>query len=146
MTTTPAEPSAGWIEDREHVLPVRIYYEDTDFTGVVYHGGYVRFFERGGFEGRSFTTDRPIGNLERFGFNDRASSAVVRGGRWELCEDARFSGRCVVLRPGRYPDLRAMGLNNQVSSVRPVNGREREYHSSTERYDNDRPYDGRGRY
>ena len=31
----------------EHVLPVRIYYEDTDFTGVVYHGGYVRFFERG---------------------------------------------------------------------------------------------------
>lgn len=37
----------GWLEGREHVLPVRIYYEDTDFTGVVYHGGYVRFFERG---------------------------------------------------------------------------------------------------
>ena len=30
-----AEPSAGWLEGREHVLPVRIYYEDTDFTGVV---------------------------------------------------------------------------------------------------------------
>ena len=41
------EPSAGWLEGIEHVLPVRIYYEDTDFTGVVYHGGYVRFFERG---------------------------------------------------------------------------------------------------
>jgi acyl-CoA thioester hydrolase len=41
------EPSAGWLDGREHVLPVRIYYEDTDFTGVVYHGGYVRFFERG---------------------------------------------------------------------------------------------------
>jgi len=43
----PTDPTAGWMEDREHVLPVRIYYEDTDFTGVVYHGGYVRFFERG---------------------------------------------------------------------------------------------------
>ena len=40
-------PSAGRIEGREHRLPVRVYYEDTDFTGVVYHGAYVRFFERG---------------------------------------------------------------------------------------------------
>jgi acyl-CoA thioester hydrolase len=40
-------PSPGWLDGTEHVLPVRIYYEDTDFTGVVYHGGYVRFFERG---------------------------------------------------------------------------------------------------
>ena len=30
-----------------HVLPVRIYFEDTDFSGVVYHGSYVRFLERG---------------------------------------------------------------------------------------------------
>lgn len=42
-----AEPTAGWLEGREHVLPVRIYYEDTDFTGVVYHANYVRYFERG---------------------------------------------------------------------------------------------------
>jgi acyl-CoA thioester hydrolase len=47
MATPSVEPSAGWIEGREHVLPVRIYYEDTDFTGVVYHGNYVRYFERG---------------------------------------------------------------------------------------------------
>lgn len=40
-------PSAGWLEGREHVLPVRIYYEDTDFTGVVYHANYLRYFERG---------------------------------------------------------------------------------------------------
>jgi acyl-CoA thioester hydrolase len=30
-----------------HVLPVRVYFEDTDAGGVVYHGSYVRFFERG---------------------------------------------------------------------------------------------------
>lgn len=41
------EPSAGWIEGREHLLPVRIYYEDTDFTGMVYHANYLRYFERG---------------------------------------------------------------------------------------------------
>jgi acyl-CoA thioester hydrolase len=41
------EPSSGWLDGREHCLPVRIYYEDTDFTGVVYHANYLRYFERG---------------------------------------------------------------------------------------------------
>jgi acyl-CoA thioester hydrolase len=47
--TSPADtdPSAGWLVGREHQLPVRIYYEDTDFTGVVYHANYLRYFERG---------------------------------------------------------------------------------------------------
>lgn len=40
-------PTHGRFEGREHRLPVRVYYEDTDFTGLVYHGSYVRFFERG---------------------------------------------------------------------------------------------------
>ena len=31
----------------QHWLPVRVYYEDTDFTGMVYHANYLRFFERG---------------------------------------------------------------------------------------------------
>ena len=30
-----------------HTLPIRVYYEDTDFSGVVYHANYLRFFERG---------------------------------------------------------------------------------------------------
>ena len=38
---------AGRLVDGEHILPVRIYFEDTDFSGVVYHGSYVRFLERG---------------------------------------------------------------------------------------------------
>ena len=40
-------PSAGRFVGREHLLAVRVYYEDTDFTGVVYHANYLRFFERG---------------------------------------------------------------------------------------------------
>lgn len=46
---------------------------------------------------------------------------MVLGERWEACENPRFNGRCVVLRPGRYPSLAAMGLNDRVSSVRMVN-------------------------
>ena len=80
----------------------------------------VTFYERDGFAGDSFTTDNEIKNLARRGFNDRASSVVVRSRRWEVCEDARFEGRCVVLRPGQYPSLRAMGLNDRISSVREV--------------------------
>lgn len=38
---------AGRIETGRHVLPVRIYYEDTDAGGIVYHAGYLRFLERG---------------------------------------------------------------------------------------------------
>jgi acyl-CoA thioester hydrolase len=38
---------AGWIEGGRHVLPLRIYYEDTDFSGLVYHASYLRFLERG---------------------------------------------------------------------------------------------------
>lgn len=32
---------------RRHELPVRVYYEDTDFSGFVYHANYLRFLERG---------------------------------------------------------------------------------------------------
>jgi acyl-CoA thioester hydrolase len=40
-------PSAGAFENGEHRQAVRVYYEDTDFSGVVYHANYLRFFERG---------------------------------------------------------------------------------------------------
>jgi len=37
----------GEIRNGRHVLPVRVHYEDTDFTGIVYHANYLRFMERG---------------------------------------------------------------------------------------------------
>lgn len=42
-----SDPHGGFIMGREHRLPLRIYYEDTDFSGVVYHANYVRYLERG---------------------------------------------------------------------------------------------------
>jgi len=38
---------SGRITGDHHELPVRIYYEDTDFSGVVYHANYLKYFERG---------------------------------------------------------------------------------------------------
>jgi len=80
----------------------------------------VTFYEHEGFQGRSITVDRQMGNFDRAEFNDRASSVVVRGGWWQACEDARFEGQCVTLRPGSYANLAAMGLNDRISSVRPI--------------------------
>lgn len=47
MTEIPSQSLSGQIVDGEHHLLVRVYYEDTDFSGVVYYANYMKFFERG---------------------------------------------------------------------------------------------------
>lgn len=42
-----SHPLDGAILDRAHHMPIRVYYEDTDFSGIVYHANYLRFMERG---------------------------------------------------------------------------------------------------
>ena len=39
-------PPKGALSDGRHVFPIRVYFEDTDFTGIVYHANYLRFIER----------------------------------------------------------------------------------------------------
>ena len=97
-------------------------------TAIAFAGqaaAQLTVYEREDFQGRSFSTQRKVGDAERAGFDNRASSAVVVGQRWEACEDRGFGGRCMVLRPGRYPSLTAMGLNDRISSVRPLPANER---------------------
>ena len=83
----------------------------------------ITMYEHDGFRGQALSTDTRIGDLQRRGFNDRVSSIVVERGRWEVCEDARFEGRCVVLRRGSYDSMQPFGMNDRISSVRPVEGR-----------------------
>ena len=40
-------PTFGHFNGKVHILPIRIYYEDTDLASVVYHANYLRFMERG---------------------------------------------------------------------------------------------------
>ena len=37
----------GEIRDGRHHMQIRVYYEDTDFSGIVYHANYLRYMERG---------------------------------------------------------------------------------------------------
>ena len=85
----------------------------------------ITFFEHDYYGGRNFAAERRVDNFDRTGFNDRASSVIVTGRAWEVCQHARFEGRCVVLRPGRYNSLESMGLNDTISSARIMAGNAR---------------------
>jgi acyl-CoA thioester hydrolase len=82
---------------QRHVLPVRVYFEDTDAGGVVYHASFVRFCERGrtdflrllGTDARGMIDGRPQGS----GGSREPAAFVVR----------RMT--CDFLRPARMDDL-----------------------------------------
>ena len=74
MSSRDIRPVDGQWQDNTHVFPIRVYYEDTDFTGVVYYANYLKFFERGRTEAlRSsgvshtelFQLDPPLGFVVR---------------------------------------------------------------------------------
>ena len=47
MNVSLSEPTSGRIENGVHMLPLRVYYEDTDAAGIVYSANWLRFLERG---------------------------------------------------------------------------------------------------
>ena len=80
----------GAIRDGRHVQPVRVYYEDTDFSGVVYHASYLRFMERG-----RTNYLRLLGADQRALFEEMAKEApgfafVVRSMQLEFLKPARM--------------------------------------------------------
>ena len=76
-------------DGRRHVLPIRVYFEDTDFSGLVYHASYLRWCERG----RSDFL-RAIGNDHRSLIEPAAgrepAAFVVRRMRLEFLRPARI--------------------------------------------------------
>lgn len=100
--------------------------------------GEISLFTDADFRGRPLSVREPITNLDRIGFNDRASSAIVHSGAWEICEHKDFGGRCIVLEPGEYRMFE--GFNDQASSVRELE-RGRGYDGYRDR---DRRYDDGG--
>ncbi len=43
---SPHHPYHGHFDGKRHMFAVRVYFEDTDFSGVVYHARYLHFMER----------------------------------------------------------------------------------------------------
>ncbi|MGQ2991802.1 MAG: YbgC/FadM family acyl-CoA thioesterase [Brevundimonas sp.] len=85
-------PTAGRFEGREHLLPVRVYYEDTDFTGLVYHANYVRYFERGRSDFLRLTTAGHSALLE----GETPSAFVVAEMSLKFLKPARIDDALIV--------------------------------------------------
>jgi hypothetical protein len=79
----------------------------------------MTLFSSTNFGGSDITIRGEARNLDGTGFNDRAASAIVRSGRWEVCTDANFSGQCVILGPGDYARLNDP-LFRRISSAREI--------------------------
>jgi hypothetical protein len=71
--------------------------------------------------GASLGTNREIRDLSRYRFNDNVSSIQIRSGRWEVCEHANFGGRCEIV-DASVDRLNGLRLNDNISSIRPVDG------------------------
>ncbi len=100
----------------------------------------ITFFEHNDFRGRQFTTRGAMANLGQLRFNDLTSSIIIDGGLWEVCEHSEFGGRCEVLGPDQYPSMKDFGLNDRISSVRPVRvDRHQTRHRDYREYRDDRP-------
>jgi len=105
--------------------------------------GEISLFTDADYRGRPLTLREPVLNLDRIGFNDRASSAIVRSGTWEICEHKDFGGRCIVLGPGEYRMFD--GFNDQASSVRELErGRGGDGYRDRDRRHDDGGWDRRG--
>lgn len=68
-------PSPPFDAQGRHHLKVRVYYEDTDFTGMVYHANYLRFFERGRSD---FLRDAGVSHTSLLERDDPAAFTLVR--------------------------------------------------------------------
>ncbi|MFZ4807572.1 MAG: YbgC/FadM family acyl-CoA thioesterase [Hyphomicrobiaceae bacterium] len=63
-----------------HVLPIRVYFEDTDFSGLVYHGSYVRWCERGRSDFLRLLGNDHRGLIDGHGGREPAAFVVRRMG------------------------------------------------------------------
>lgn len=79
----------------------------------------ITLYEDPGFGGAQLTLRGYTPDIRNTGFNDRTSSIVVTSGRWEVCSDVDFKGRCTTLMRGEYPNL-DRSLNDRISSAREV--------------------------
>jgi hypothetical protein len=93
-------------------------------TGAAAHAGEMTLYSNENFTGREVTLRDVTPDLVDLGFNDRASSMVIRSGRWEVCVDSEFRGNCQIFERGEYRNLHRM--NDKISSAREVGtGRDR---------------------
>lgn len=93
-------------------------YDPTEWTG--YRGprnADIVLYRDANFRGSALGVNRDIWSMSDFYFNDEVSSIEVRRGRWEVCTDGQFSGRCEII-DASISKLNGLRLNDNISSVR----------------------------
>ena len=104
----------GELRDGRHVMPVRVYYEDTDFSGIVYHANYLRFMERG-----RTNHLRLLGAHHRALFEEANAEApgfafVVRAMRLEFVKPARMDDVLAVVTAPEEVKGASITLNQRI--------------------------------
>lgn len=94
-------PPSGQFDGQQHLYPVRVYFEDTDLSGVVYHANYLRWFERARSD-----------MLRLLGIDQRAAHEAGEGAYAVSAMDLRY------LRPARLDD--AVTVVSHVSELSPA--------------------------
>ncbi len=110
----------GEIRAGRHHMPVRVYYEDTDFSGAVYHASYLRFMERG-----RTNYLRLLGADQRALFEQTAQEApgfafVVRSMRIEFQRPARMDDVLTIVTTTQEVRGASITLHQQVLREREV--------------------------
>jgi hypothetical protein len=77
------------------------------------------FFGKRDFQARGVTVDRPVRSFREFDMNDKISSIAIQRGRWLVCEDDDFRGRCQVI-DRDMKRLDRIGMGEMISSARPL--------------------------
>jgi acyl-CoA thioester hydrolase len=80
----------GEIRDGRHHMQVRVYYEDTDFSGIVYHANYLRFMERGRTNHLRLRGAEQQALFEQAEAEDASFAFVVRSMRLDFLKPARM--------------------------------------------------------
>ena len=82
----------GRFEGKTHILPIRVYYEDTDLSGVVYHANYLRYMERGRTEFFRLAGISKMASLE----DEEPTAWTLRNASLEFLKPARLEDQLEV--------------------------------------------------
>jgi hypothetical protein len=78
----------------------------------------IELFARDDYGGARHLVDVSQADLAPQLMRNQAESAVIANGKWELCSEPQFQGKCVTLGPGKYASLQMYGLTEGAASVR----------------------------
>jgi acyl-CoA thioester hydrolase len=99
---------------RRHVLPIRVYFEDTDFSGLVYHASYVRWCERGRSDFLRLVGNDHKALIEGAGGREPAAFVVRRMGL-EFQKPARIDEVLEVVTRAKETTAATLVLDQRIS-------------------------------